>query len=189
MTLNSSELRLMLRLLLQEGAEVVLIGGLAAVALGVPYVTNDVDLCYNPDPPNLSRLVHALVQLHPRLRVGRVSDDDARMLPFHWDERTLRDSPIMTLQTDAGPLDLMSTVPGIGSYAKVRDSAVFVDLFGLSIRTLDLPGLIASKRASARPKDLMALPHIEATLRLRELEQLETQAPEDHTNVSGAGEE
>jgi hypothetical protein len=32
---------------------------------------------------------------------------------------------------------------------------------------LDLPALIASKRAAGRPKDLLILPQIEATLRLR----------------------
>jgi hypothetical protein len=50
------------------------------------------------------------------------------------------------------------------------------------MNTLDLPGLIASKRTAARPKDLMALPHIEMTLRVREEQQARlhgSQAPEN----------
>jgi hypothetical protein len=176
-----------LRLLQQAEVEAVLIGGLAAVALGVPYVTNDIDLCYNPDPANLARLVRALSPLHPRLRVARLGDEEARMLPFHWDERTLRDSPNLTLQTDAGPLDLLSTVPGLGEYVQVRAAAILVDLFGVPTYTLDLPALIASKRATGRPKDLMALPQIEATLRLRDLGQQGPTGGTDNPDVPDSG--
>ena len=43
-----------------------------------------------------------------------------------------------------------------------------VDFFDMRVITLDLPALIESKRAVRRPKDLAALPHIEAVLRTRE---------------------
>ena len=155
----------------REEVEAVLIGGLAAVLLGVPIVTGDMDFCYDPAPPNLSRLVRALAPLHPWLRVARLTDEEARMLPFCWDERTLQESPILTLQTDAGPLDLMNAVPGVGSYAEVRAACVALDLYGVRVLILDLPALIASKRAAGRAKDLLALPQIEAALRLRDAEQ------------------
>ena len=126
----------------REEVEAVLIGGLAAVLLGVPIVTGDMDFCYDPAPPNLSRLVRALAPLHPWLRVARLADrvarladEEARALPFHWDERTLRDSPILTLQTDAGPLDLMDAVPGVGTYEEVRAMAVGVDVSGVRVMT------------------------------------------------------
>jgi hypothetical protein len=151
----------------QNNADVVLIGGLAAVMLGVPVVTQYMDFCYNSDPANLTRLVRALAPLHPRLRAAGLTDEEARALPFLWDERTLRDSSILNLQTDAGPLDLMSTVLGVGSYADVRAAAVRVDLADSDVLVLDLPSLIASKRSAGRPKALLGLPHIEATLRLR----------------------
>lgn len=53
---------------------------------------------------------------------------------------------------------------------EVRAASVPLDLFGVYMYTLDLPGLIASKRTTGRPKDLMALPHIESVLRVRTLE-------------------
>jgi hypothetical protein len=151
-----------------EGAAVVLVGGLAAAVLGVPYVTNDIDLCYDPDSANLARLVAALAPLHPRLRVEGLSDEEATALPFHLDVRTLQQASILTLQTNAGKLDLMSAVPGLGSYEQVRAASIDLELEGITVPTLDLPGLIASKRAAGRPKDLLALPQIEATLRLRD---------------------
>ncbi len=150
-----------------ERVEAVLIGGLAAVLLGVPIITNDIDFCYNPSPDNTARLVRALAPLHPFLRVARLSDEEARALPFVWDERTVRDSPNLTLQTDAGPVDLLTSVPGVGDYAAVRSAAVTLDWRGIQAMVLDLPALVAGKRATGRAKDLLALPQIEATLRLR----------------------
>ena len=103
------------------------------------------------------------------------------MLPFCWDERTLQASPILTLQTDAGPLDLMSAVPGVGSFAEVRAASVVLDLYGVHLLILDIPALIARKRAAGRAKDLLALPQIEAALRLRDAEQehLRNERPSD----------
>lgn len=133
-------------------------------------VTQDVDFCYNPDPANLTRLVAALAPLHPRLRVAGMTDEDTAALPFHLDARALQQSPILTLRTDAGDLDLMSAVAGVGAFDKVCAASVDVDLFGYRIPVLDLPGLIAPKRAAGRAKDLLALPQIEATPRLRDLQ-------------------
>ena len=151
-----------------EQVEVVLVEGFAAVSLGVPYITQDVDFCYNPTPANLTRLVKALAPLHPRLRVSGMTDEEAAALAFHFDEHAVRQSPMMTLRTDAGDLDLLSAVSGIGSYDQVRAASVSIELFGATISVLDLPGFVAAKRAAGRPKDLLALPQIEAALRLRE---------------------
>lgn len=162
---------LVFHLLVEGQVDAALIGGLAAIAHGVIHVTNDIDLCYDLAPSNLTRLVRALESIHPRLRVEGMTDEQARTLPFRWDERTLRETELLTLQTDAGSLDLMQEVPGIGQYAAVRAASVRVELYGVPMNTLDLPGLIASKRITRRPKDLMALPHIEMALRIREEKQ------------------
>jgi hypothetical protein len=65
----------------------------------------------------------------------------------------------------------MDAVPGVGTYAEVQAMAVGVDVSGVRVMTLDLPALIASKRAMGRTKDPLALPQIEAALRLRDAEQ------------------
>ncbi len=165
--------------LVAEQVEVVLVGGFAAVSLGVPYITQDVDLCDNPTPTNLSRLLNALAPLHPRLRVSGMTDEEAAALPFHLDEHALRQSPMLTLRTDAGDLDLLGTVPGVGTFDQVRAASADVELFGYTIPVLDLPGLIAAKRAAGRPKDLLALPQIEATLRMRDLQRAKDQQTKD----------
>jgi len=157
-----------LSLLTDAHVDVVLVGGMAAVAHGVVHLTNEIDLCYNPDLANLERLVRALAPLHPRLRVEGLADDQSSSLPFQWDARTILATELLTLMTDAGRLDLIRVIPGIGGYPDVHSVAVPLDVLGAHIDTLDLPALIESKRAVRRPKDLAALPHIEAVLRTRE---------------------
>ncbi len=149
-------------------ADVVVIGGLAMVVQGVPHVTNDIDLCYDSTPDNRQKIVRVIAPLHPYLRVGRLSAEEARQLPFQWDEQTLRDSPNVTLQTDIGDLDLLTTIPGVGGYAQVRAASKSLEVFGVIIAVLDLPTLLLSKRATGRPKDQLQIPLIEAALRLRE---------------------
>jgi hypothetical protein len=169
---------LVFHLLEKEQVEAVLVGGLAAVAHGAVYMTNDIDLCYSPAPSNLTRLVRALELIHPRLRVEGMTDDQSSALPFQWDERTLLEVELLTLQTDAGPLDLMRTVPGVGSYSDVLAASVPLDLYGVRMNTL--------KRTAARPKELMALPHIEMTLRVREEKQARlygSKAPENSAGL------
>jgi hypothetical protein len=132
------------------------------------HLTNDVDVCYAPDPANLTRLTQALAPLHPRLRVEGLTDEQPRALPFQWDARTILAAELLTLRTDAGSLDLIRVIPGVGGYADARGASVPVPFFDMQVVTLDLPALIESKRATHRPKDLAALPHIEAVLRTRE---------------------
>lgn len=162
----------LLNKLTDEQVDFVLIGGFAAVVLGVPYVTQDIDICYNPEKTNLTRLQRSLASLHPRLRIEGLTDEEAQSLPFQLDERMLQQSPILTLRTDIAELDMMTTVPGIGSYEQVKEASTEIEVFGTQLLVLDLPALIASKRAAGRPKDLLILPEIEATLRLREQENL-----------------
>ncbi len=64
----------------------------------------------------------------------------------------------------------MSSVPGIGDYEKVQNAATKVPIYEFEFLVLDLPGLITSKRAAGRPKDLFLIPQIEAALRLRKQE-------------------
>lgn len=176
-----------LRCFQDAGARVVLIGGMAAVALGVPYLTQDIDFCYDPDPENRPRLIVALAPLQPRLRVEGIPDGVARALPWRWDERTLRDAPNLTLQTDAGPIDLLSQVVGLGDYAAVLREAVIIREAGVEIAVLDLPGLLKAKRAAGRAKDMVTLPLLESTLLLRAQQQNDQSDETDAATEKEAG--
>jgi hypothetical protein len=129
---------------------------------GSARVTIDLDICYSRVPANLKRLVAALAPYHPRPQ-GFPPE-----LPFIWDEATLRNATILTLQTDLGEIDLLAEVAGIGAWEEVKAHSIVVDAFERRISTLDLPALIASKRAAGRAKDLDALPELESILESEE---------------------
>jgi hypothetical protein len=151
-----------LRILSEARVEFVLIGGVAMVFHGSASVTKDTDVCYSRTSQNLQRLASALSPLHPRLRGAPEN------LPFRFDAETLARGLNFTLSTDLGPLDLLGEVAGLGTFDQVNSHAEPVQLFGLTCLVLSLRGLIQSKRAAGRPRDLAALPELEALLELRE---------------------
>jgi hypothetical protein len=57
------------QVLIDHGAEFVIIGGMAARLHGTGHATVDVDICPSSDEANLSNLADALRQLGARLRV------------------------------------------------------------------------------------------------------------------------
>ncbi len=122
--------------------------------------TFDLDIAYARDHENLERLVEALSPFRPRLRVGGAAAD----VPFVFDVRSLEAGSNFTLATTAGDLDLLGFVTGIGKYSEIEQCSVEIEIFGHKTRVLSIGGLIASKRAAGRKRDLAALPELEALL-------------------------
>jgi len=60
-----------LKRLMDSRVRFVVIGGYAAVAHGVPLLTQDVDICARFSVGNLLRLQQALADLHPTHRMTR----------------------------------------------------------------------------------------------------------------------
>ena len=145
-----------LRLLGEYAVDCVIVGGVAAAIHGSSILTNDLDVCYARHPANLERLAQALKSVHARLR------NVPEGLPFILDAETLRRGLNFTFSTDIGDLDLLGEVRGIGHYDEVVADSVTVDLFGYHFAVIDIGKLIIAKRAAGRPKDLIALPELEA---------------------------
>ena len=142
----------------------VVVGGVAATVQGSARFTNDIDTCYDAAPDNLERLAALLSEWHAYLRGVE------RGLPFIMDVRALLTTPIMTLTTDMGDLDVLDRVPGVGDYQAVNDASEAARIGAVTFRTLTLEALIASKRAVRRPKDVEHLVELEALLALRNRE-------------------
>ncbi len=139
----------------------VVIGGLAATAHGSARVTDDLDICYDPDPANRRLLATTLDAWGAYVR-----GVDAG-LPFVMDERTLGTTPVMTLTTSQGSIDVMDRVLGVGEFPDVLRESQEVESGGVMFRVLSLPALISAKRATRRRKDLDQLPELEALLELK----------------------
>ena len=136
----------------------VVIGGVSAVFHGSVTATYDLDICYSRAPANLRRLAAALAPFHPRPREFPAG------LPFVWDEATLHNGTIFTLQTDIGEIDLLAEVAGLGDFDIVKERSITLQAFDRQIATLDLPSLIQAKRAAGRGKDISALAELESLL-------------------------
>ncbi len=139
----------------------VVIGGVAATIHGSARFTNDIDICYDTAQDNLERLVRLLTGWHAYLRGVEPG------LPFIMDVRAIRTTPIMTLTTDVGAIDLLNRVPGVGDYGAAVAASELVKIGSVEFRALRLESLIASKRAVRRPRDMEHLIELEALLALR----------------------
>src|SRR4051794_40167311 len=104
----------MLRGLVEARIDFVVVGGVAAALAGSPRVTNDLDLCYNSADANIARLATLLARWHA---YPRGIDPD---LPFIMDVRTFRQTPVMTLRTTEGDIDLLDRLEGVGAFADCK---------------------------------------------------------------------
>ena len=145
--------------LADASVEFVLVGGLAAVAQGAPITTFDVDIVHKRTDDNIDRLVETLLALgaHYRGRPG------GQRLPPN--KQALRGTGHSLFMTDLGPLDALGEIEGHRSYQDLVDQAVTISIAERDVRVLSLKMLVQLKRESTHPKDQLALPILEATLR------------------------
>jgi hypothetical protein len=157
-----------LRVLDRHRVDYVLVGGVAARVHGAQRATADIDCVPATTHENFGRLAAALVELGARLRVGGMTDEEARQLPLLLDAATLSAFGSSTWTTDAGPLDLLvelrDPAGGRHPYVDLASRATAVSVGELMIKVASLEDIVASKRFAARPKDLEALPELQELL-------------------------
>jgi hypothetical protein len=64
-------------------------------------------------------------------------------------------------------IDVVLTAHGLRRFAEEYEDSVEREIEGVTLRILPLESVIASKRATSRPKDMASLPALEATLQAR----------------------
>jgi len=100
-------------------------------------------------------------ELNAYLRVAGLSDEDARSLPMELDATTLASLDISTWRTDAGDLDILTTIPtrsgGRALYEQLLPRAERFEVDGVPVYVAALGDIIASKESADRPKDREAL--------------------------------
>lgn len=163
---QSHDLGRLLTVLDRHGVEYLIVGGVAAIAYGAERPTQDVDCVVRRDRANLEHLAAALRELNARLRVGGLSDEEARLLPMQLDATTLETAGMTTWMTDAGPFDVLAGLEAADGrlvpFEELigRSSVIRGDGFVLHAASLD--DIIAAKERAGRPKDLEALPELRA---------------------------
>jgi hypothetical protein len=138
--------------------ECVIIGGVAGALHGSSIPTTDLDVCYSRTTANLIRLAEALRSVNARLRNAPPN------LPFLLDDETLRKGLNSTFTTDAGDIDLLGEVRGIGYYEEAVEGASSFEVLGYRFRVIAVDKLVLAKRTAGRPKDMVAVAELEALL-------------------------
>lgn len=144
----------------RQGVGYILIGGFARVIQGTEELTHGLDLVPSTRGENLRRLALALEDL------GAERVDDKRLL---LDESTIRDEPLIELQTSRGELKVVPEPAGTrGGYDDLRRAATREPLGkGLRPSVASIGDLARMLAALGREQDL---PQLEQLRRLRELE-------------------
>jgi predicted nucleotidyltransferase len=145
--------------LVNADVDFVVVGGVAVIVQGAPRFTRDLDICCATDQPNLDRLGAVLVELDARLRG---IDED---VPFVPDGKTLRHTPMLTLTTRDGDIDLLVDPDGSPGYKALRRKASQIELDGFTVLIASIDDLIAMKSAAGRPQDLIDLESLEIARR------------------------
>ena len=151
----------LLRLLHTADVEFIVVGMTAAVLLGVPTTTQDLDIVHRQTDDNIDRLIAVLASIGAYYR----HDMARRRLPP--DRAALVGRGHLNLQTTHGPLDLLCTLDDGKDYEALLPYTTSVEDGVISLRVLDLPSLIEIKTRAARPKDKLAIPLLLATLNRR----------------------
>jgi hypothetical protein len=151
-----SDLNNLLQRLCDADIEFVVVGGFAAMLHGSSLMTRDLDVCAVLTRDNVAKLRHAFRDLHP---AHRLTPDKLSFLDNPDPAVEVRN---LCLRTDLGPLDLLSSIAGVGDFAAVRANAIEVELFGRGCLVISLDDLIRAKEALGRQKDQEAATQLRA---------------------------
>lgn len=150
----------LLKVLLENKIDFVLIGGFAGVVHGSTQVTRDIDICALVTPAEIEKLRLALKDLHPKHRMN--PNFQPSFLTDPKDTSNLRN---IYLETDLGVLDIISEVTAIGNFEQVKKNSVTIDVFGQKCRVISMDALIRAKEKMGRPKDRLVVAELRALQR------------------------
>jgi hypothetical protein len=153
----------------RHGVEYLMVGGVAAIGYGAERPTEDADCVVRRERSNLDRLAVVLRELNARLRVGGMTDAEARTLPVQIDSTALDMAGMSTWMTDAGPFDVLAGLEATNGrlvpYEELAERATVIQGDGFVIRAASLEAasledIIIAKERADRAKDREALPEL-----------------------------
>lgn len=157
MAAERPEFLAILEVLSRYDVEFIVVGGLAAVILGAPVATFDIDIVHARNEGNLDNLQMALTELDAAYRLP----SDRRLVP---DVSHLVSAGHHLLRTKFGPLDVLGTVGNARSYEDLLPHTVATVVANRTYRVLDLEHQITIKEEVGQAKDQAILPILHETL-------------------------
>ena len=146
------DLRKLLKLLLENEIDFVLIGGFAAVVHGSTLVTQDLDICSSMSIENIEKLRFILKDYNPVHRMNRKAN-----LSFLDHPKTVEGLNNIYLDTDLGILDILSATQPAGDFKTIKQNSIQINIYGHTCNVISIDDLIKVKSAMKRPKDLQAV--------------------------------
>ena len=137
----NKDYRDMVECLQGEGVEFMLVGGYAVALHGWPRMTFDIDFWIMANPQNAAAVLRTLKAFGAPLM-------DLKEEDFH------RPGIVFQIGTEPQRIDILSAISGV-AYEDAVSRAVRMEVDGLSLKVIALDDLIANKRASGRPKDIV----------------------------------
>lgn len=144
-------LKTLLEILLKEEIDFVLVGGFAAVVHGSTLVTQDLDICAAITEEQMAKLRHALKDFHPKHRMNPKAKRS--FLEYPKDFSGINN---IYLETDLGVLDVMSELPPVGTFERIKNKSQLIAIYGYKCKVISLDDLIQIKESMKRPKDQQA---------------------------------
>jgi predicted nucleotidyltransferase len=138
--------RALLEALQRRGVPFMMVGLGAAVLQGANSATRDIDLWFKDLTDE--RIAEAAREAHAIWVSGAFG-----MRPPQFGGDAVGDR-----------LDVVTHMHGLGSFTDELANAHLIEVSGIRLHVLDLKRILASKRATGRPKDLAAIPALEEAI-------------------------
>lgn len=155
------DLKKLLKLLLENEIDFVLIGGFAAVVHGSTLVTQDLDICSSMSVENIEKLRSVLKEYNPVHRMNRNAK-----LSFLEHPKSLDGINNIYLDTDLGVLDILSATQPAGDFETIKKNSIQIKIYGHTCNVISIDDLIKVKSSMKRPKDLQA---VEELIKIKKL--------------------
>lgn len=136
----------LIRLLNEEGAEYVVLGGHAVIAHGYLRTTGDVDIFVRPSHENAIQLLKVM---------GRYGYTNGE---FDLEDFTKVPSYLSFGRYD-GWIDIMTFTLGV-SFDECYDNRLVLEIQGVPVNFIGLRQLLENKRATGRPQDIRDLENL-----------------------------
>jgi hypothetical protein len=156
-----TQLNRLIQRLSDADLDFVIVGGFAGMLHGSTIVTRDIDVCAELTRENVAKLRETLSDANP---THRQSPEHLSFLNHPAADVEVDE---LRLETTLGPLDVLSSIKGVGDYARVRASSIEIELFGRRCRVISIEDLIAAKQALGKPRDIFAAQELRAILELK----------------------
>ena len=136
----NEDYRDMLRALVEEKVDFLLVGAYALAAHGYPRATMDIDIWIMPDPDNADAVLRALHRFGAPIQNLVKADLE-------------NEGTVFQIGVAPRRIDIITSASGL-QFQKTFERAIAVEIEGIIVRIPSVADLIRNKRASGRTKDL-----------------------------------